>query len=100
MAGDRFEEIWVEAGEKRLRALIHGERGWLMYLSAPGAAAQSSRNPDYAGPADATIEYCLSNGQRDVRPASWAYPVDVVRQALDFFEREEKLPPFIAWQAD
>lgn len=100
MAGERFEEIWVEAGEQRLCALINGDRGWLMYLPAAGASGFSSRNPDYAGPADAMIEYCLSNGQRDFHPASWAYPVDVVHRALDFFEAEEKRPPFIEWHAD
>jgi len=100
VAGDRFEDIVVEAGDKRLRALIRGDRGWLRYSSGAGEADVSSRNPDYEGPSDATIEYCRSDGQRDARPASWAYPVDVVRQALDFFEREEKRPPFITWHAD
>lgn len=100
MVGERFEEIWVEAGEQRLCALINGDLGWLMYVPKEGDSGFSSRNPAYAGPANATVEYCLSNGQRDFHPAAWAYPVDVVRSALDYFEREEKRPPFIAWHAD
>ena len=99
MTGGRFEEIWIEAGDQRLRALIRGDRGCLIYTSAPGQGVERSSNPDYEGPEDATIEYCSSDGQRDARPASWAYPADVVRRALDFFEREQTRPPFIDWRA-
>jgi hypothetical protein len=59
-----------------------------------------SRNPEYDGPPDARIEYFLSNGQRDIYPASWAFPVGEVRRALDDFERERRPPSFITWYND
>ena len=96
-----FDEIWVQAKDgQSLCALINGDMGWLMYLREPGDAGFSSRNPDYAGPADAMLEYYLSNGQRDVYPLSWALPIDVVRRAIECFEREEKPPLFIMWNND
>ena len=97
---DGFQEIWVKAGEKSMCALINGARGWLMYLDEPGDSGFSSRNPAYAGPADATIEYYLDNGQRDVYPASWAYPLTEVKRALAYFRREKKRPTFIKWHRD
>lgn len=97
----KYDEIWVKAADGRaMCALINGQLGWLMYLREPGDAGFSSRNPDYAGPADATLEYYLSNGQRDVYPLAWALPLDEVRRALDYFKREQKPPPFIRWHND
>ena len=93
-------EVWVTVGEMSMCALINGERGWLMFLRHPGDPGFSSRNPDYDGPADAVIEYRLDNGQGDEYPASWAYPVAIVRHALDYFRRNNKRPPFITWDAD
>ena len=97
-----FEEIWVRVGERALVALINNKRrvGWLMYLREDGDSGFSSRNPEYDGPAGKVIEYYLNNGQRDEYPASWAYPVGVVRRALSYFEREKKRPPFIKWHRD
>jgi hypothetical protein len=97
----KYDEVWIEAGDGQLMcALINGELGWLMYLRKPGDAGFSSRNPDYAGPPDAKLEYYLSNGQRDLYPLAWALPIDEIRRALDYFEREQKPPPFITWQND
>ncbi len=96
-----FDEIWVESPDgQSLCALINGERGWLMYLREEGDSGYSSRNPDYDGPAEATIEYELTNGQHDWYPASWAVPIADVRQALEFFRREHRQPPFIVWHED
>lgn len=97
---DQFQELWVRAGDKSLSALINGEHGWLMYLDEPGDSGFSSRNPAYDGPADAMLEYYLNNGQRDEYPASWAYPLDEVTRALEYFRREEKRPAFIEWHRD
>ena len=96
-----FEELWVESPDgPSLSAFINGDRGWLMYLREPGDSGFHSRNPDYDGPADAQIEYRLSNGQHDLYPASWALPIAEVRRALEFFERERCQPPFVVWQED
>lgn len=95
-----FQEIWVEFGEKSLCALINGDRGWLIYLEESGDSGFSSRNPAYGGPADAVIEYELENGQHDEYPASWAYPIEEIERALEYFRRDGERPPFIQWHRD
>jgi hypothetical protein len=99
--GSPFEEIWLKSPDgQSLCALINGDRGWLMYLRAEGDSGFSSRDPSYAGDPEAKIEYCLSNGQQDWYPASWSLPIADIRRALDYFVREHRQPPFIAWHAD
>lgn len=96
-----FAEIWVESPNgQSLCGLINGDWGWLMYLREEGDPGFSSRNPNYAGPADATIEYRLDNGQHDLYPASWALPVSEIHRALNYFKRERRRPPFITWHED
>jgi hypothetical protein len=86
MSDQQYQEISAETPDgQSLFALINGDRGWLMYLRANGDAGFSSRNPDYADPEDAVIDYVLSNGQRDEYPASWALPKAEVLRALEFF---------------
>lgn len=101
MVQSQFREVWVESPDgKTMCALISGECGWLMYLREEGDAGFSSRNPDYHGPADAMIEYRLNNGQHDLYPASWAYPLGVIERALQFFSERKAPPPFILWHND
>ena len=57
--------------DKSCARAINGDFGWLMYLRGNGDPGFSSRNPNYDGPPDAQIDYELSNGQRDLYPASW-----------------------------
>lgn len=96
-----FREEWIELSDgQSMCALINGDVGWLMYLRENGDAGFSSRNPDYSGPPDAQIEYELGNGQRDAYPASWALPVQMVRQAMEYFQRENRPPTFITWHND
>jgi hypothetical protein len=96
-----FAEAWVETPDgQSMYALINGDRGWLMYLRENGDSGFSSRNPNYGGPANAEIEYRLSNGQHDLYPASWALPVAEVRRALEYFESHCQRPPFITWHED
>lgn len=96
-----FDERYLESPDgQSLSAFINGDRGWLMYLRESGDSGFSSRNPDYDGPADAEIEYELSNGQHDWYPASWALPIADVRRALDYFQREHRQPPSVVWHED
>lgn len=81
-------------------ALINGDIGWLMYIRNNGDPGFSSRNPDYRGLEEATIEYVLSNGQRDECPASWGLPYPIIIHALEYFRREGKPPPFVKWNND
>jgi len=101
MTSTQFRELdfWSQ-DEQILHVLINGNVGFLMYLREPGDAGFTSRNPAYAGPEDATIEYRLSNGQRDEYPASWALPISVIDEAIAYFKREAKKPPFIHWYDD
>ena len=96
-----YDEVWIETENGQLKcALINGNMGWLMYLRERGDAGFSSRNPNYDGPADATLDYYLSNGQRDEYPLAWALPLEEIRCAIAYFEREQKPPPFITWHND
>lgn len=97
----RYREIWVEGPQgQQLCALIHGEVGWLMYLREPGDTGMSSRNPDYDGPAMATIDYVLDNGQRDEYPAGWALPIETLDAAIEAFRADGQPPAFIQWHRD
>ncbi len=96
-----YREIWeAKPSGRRLCALIHGDRGWLMYLREPGDSGYSSRDPDYRGDPDATMDFVLSNGQRDVYPVAWTLPLEVVERALAYFRKTGKRAPFVTWHAD
>lgn len=71
-----------------------------MYLREKGDAGFSSRNPHYVGPAHATVEYRLNNGQYDGYPASWALPIKEIERALNYFRDEGKPPYFVFWHND
>lgn len=98
MAESKYKEISPDG--QLMCALVNGDSGWLMYLREEGDAGFSSRNPNYSGPAGATIEFILSNGQRDEYPTSWALPVADVERALAYFREHNRPPPFIAWNND
>ena len=101
MGESRYREIWEKSPDgQSLCALTNGEVGWLMYLRKSGDAGFSSRNPDYSGPENATIEYFLSNGQRDEFPASWALPILEILRALEYFRENNRPPPFVTWYND
>jgi hypothetical protein len=81
-------------------ALCRDGIGWLMYLPGDDDAGFSSRNPEYAGAADATVSYTLSNGQVDEYPAQWALPINQVREALLHFLNTGQPATFVAWHND
>ena len=97
----QFREILVESSSgKLLCALINGERGWLMFLREAGDAGFSSRNPDYKGDPKEMVEYRLNNGQVDEYPRAWAYPVQIIEQAITYFRETDSPPQFIQWHND
>jgi hypothetical protein len=97
----QYAEVWVDHGAfPSLCALINGDRGWLMLLRYDGDAGFSSRNPNYDGPPNATIEYLVGNAQRDRYPAAWAYPIDVVVDALIGFAETKRVPESLTWFND
>ena len=98
---ERYKDIWIEGDDNwSLMALINGEWGWLMYLNEDTQDCFISRNPDYTGPEDATMEFYLSNGQLDYYPLSYVIPIEQVTKALEYFEEQHKLPEFITWHND
>ena len=97
--GEQYKEIWLEGpGEQSICALINGHTGWLMYLRFAGDAGYSSRNPSETS--DENIEYFLSNGQRDEYPKKWAYPIEVLKEALFGFIDNGALPKQVEWHDD
>jgi hypothetical protein len=101
LADAEYAEVWVDHDAfPSMCALIHGDRGWLMCLRYDGDGGFSSRNPAYDGKPDAMIDYCLSNGQRDVYPAAWTYPTPNVLDALTAFARDRRVPEWISWLND
>jgi hypothetical protein len=97
----QYQELWFDGPHHQsLCVLINGGLGWMMYLPEPGSAGLSSRNPDYMGPADATTDYLLSNGQRDRYPASWALPRQQLENAIEYFTSTGRPAPFITWHDD
>lgn len=97
-----YKEIWVdtEDDEQSMTALINGSYGFLMYLPDDESAGFTSRNPEYSGSDDETMEFYLSNGQRDEYPLSWVLPIEQVEKAIDYFDKYHKIPPFITWHDD
>lgn len=98
----RYKEIWVDTdeNEQAMCALINGDFGLLMYLREEGDAGFSSRNPEYTGSNDETMEFYLSNGQLDEYPLSWVLPIEQIQRAIDYFEKYHEPPQFITWHND
>jgi hypothetical protein len=94
-------EVWVMHGRfPALCALLNGGRGWLTCLRAEGDAGFSSRNPAYAGPPDAEMEFMLSTGQADRYPAAWTYPRAEVLEAVWVFAATRCCPASLSWFND
>ena len=100
----QFSEVWLEASDDgpSLAMLVHNEHTLLMYLpDNEGTLGFTSRNPAYAGPPDAQIEFQLANGQMDEHPAAWAQPLSVgCAICRDFIVRQGALSPLITWHDD
>jgi hypothetical protein len=71
-----------------------------MYLRYEGDAGFSTRNPLYAGPEKAVIEYHLSNGQLDDYPAAWNITTAEAFRGLEFFFETESMASWLHWYDD
>jgi immunity protein Imm1 of predicted polymorphic toxin system len=98
----QFSEVWLQhmAGWPAMGALINNQAAWLSYVRYEGDAGFSTRDPKYAGPAKAAIEYYLSNGQRDEYPASWNITTAEALRALEYFLAQETMAPWITWHEE
>ena len=79
-------------------ALINEKTGWLMYLQHEGDAGFSSRNHDETSAEE--IEFVLDNGQEDLYPKSWTYPLSVLKEAMLSFVDNGELPLQVKWHDD
>lgn len=96
-----YKEIWIELENgQAMCALINNNRGWLMCIMNEEGNSLSSRNPDYIGDEETTLDFMRNNGQCDYYPLSWCLSVDIVYHVLNYFEQEKKLPEFIVWHED
>ena len=98
----RFAEVWLysDSGWPAICALINGAAAWLMFLRGDGDSGFSTRNPNFAGPKDAVIEYFLSNGQRDEYPAEWDITTAEALRALEYFMEKEEMAPWLHWHKE
>ena len=55
---------------------------------------------DIEDASDSTAEFWLSNGQHDVYPVSYCYPVEVIEKALEYFKATGSPPTFVNWHND
>ena len=72
--------------------------GWMMYLRYEGDTGFSSRNLDEASAEE--IEFVLDNGQEDLYPKNWMYPLSVLKEAMLSFINNGELPSQIKWHED
>src|SRR5688572_30531854 len=97
----RFDDVILTGRSgQMIHALINRDHGFLRYMRFQGDVGFTSRNPAYAGPPDASVEYQLSNGRVERYPAAWALPTEIVRKALHYFFLHEQRAPFVHWHDD
>jgi hypothetical protein len=100
----RFNQLWLDTEDEGLvlGVLANGAHAWLMYLRhKDGDPGLVSRNPDYTGPEDDTMEFELSNGQVDAYPVAWTLPLEQALAACEyFFETCGGRSPDILWHDD
>ena len=96
-----YAELWLnQVDGAALCVLVNRDKAWLMFLRDEDDAGFSSRNPSYTGSSDATLEFFLSNGQRDEYPADWCIPTEKALQAVRYLFEHGERPYWIQWHED
>ena len=80
-----------------LLMLTHDDRAVLLYFRYDGDAGLTSRDPAYAGPSDAMLDFRLSNGQVDTYPACWTIPLADGVRALEYAFLHRERAPWVTW---
>ncbi|MBC8102225.1 MAG: hypothetical protein H7Z41_06530 [Cytophagales bacterium] len=95
-------ELWLyQKNGAALCVLTNRDCAWLMFLrDREGDAGFSSRDPDYAGPNDALIEFFLANGQCDAYPAAWTLSLEEALRGAEYFVLHGERAPWITWHDD
>ena len=98
-SSSRYKEIWLQhSSGTSICALINGDIGWLMYLPEDGGAGFSSRNPNETDTVE--IEFLLNNGQEDLYPKNWTYPLSILKEGLFSFLKTGQRPTQLEWHND
>jgi hypothetical protein len=94
-------EVWLQpvARWPAICTLINAEADRLMYLRFEGDAGFATRNPIHSGPPGTTIEYYLSNGQRDEYPVSSNITTNEAWRALRYFFPKREMC-WLQWHKD
>jgi hypothetical protein len=97
----QFSEVWLRrADATSLAILVNRRSAWLTYFRDDGGQSFSSRNADYAGPDDATMEFLLSNGQMDEYPVAYTIPTSEALRAAEHYFRTGERSPRVTWEED
>lgn len=83
----------------RLTCLHSGGHCILVHMAHEGDSGHSSRNPNSTA-GDEVLEFLLSNGQVDEYPVSMTIPVNVARQACDYFLVTGQMYHGVTWHDD
>ncbi|HEX9057179.1 MAG TPA: Imm1 family immunity protein [Ktedonobacterales bacterium] len=99
----QFSEVWLRVADEgpALAMLVNQPSAWLMYLGQDEDIGFSSRNPEYAGPPDAHLDFVLGNAQRDYYPVAWVLPLQQALAACEYFLRTQgERSPDVVWHDD
>jgi len=102
ISNTHFCEVWLysNSGWPAICALVNANSAWLMFLRHEGDSGFSTRNPNYAGPQEAVIEYFLGNGQRDEYPAEWDITTTEALRGLEHFLENQEMAPWLNWHEE
>ena len=84
----QFSEIWLitDNDGPSLTILVNGTHAWLMYLyNQEDSSGTISRNPSYSGSTEATMQFFLSNGQKEEYPLAWTISLENAFKACEYF---------------
>ncbi len=81
-----------------LFVFVNGNRAWLLYLRHQyGDTGFSIRNPKYKGPAEATLDFRLGEGEVEYYPYSWTVLLASALGAVQYFLTEGGMAPWLSW---
>lgn len=71
-----------------------------MFLRYDGDAGFHLINPAYIGPADATLELYMQNGQMDEKPLAEWVSVEEAKRVAEYFYLQGERAPWLTWYDD
>tara|TARA_B100000745_G_scaffold46037_1_gene27699 strand:+ start:306 stop:665 length:360 start_codon:yes stop_codon:yes gene_type:complete len=96
-----FQEIWKTGPQgETLCVLVNNEyqRAVVMYRRPSDTIGYTSRNP--ADNLHHLLEFQRQDGQLGHYPSNWSYPIDIINEAITYFELTGERSPMIIWHDD